>query len=160
MPAQEKIMMASLGATPMQIRSSGHIVTWPHAKVGIKIDINYRFYYLLPSIFNSIVTNYVACFLLTIGMKFVQGGCNGGHTQHTRQLVSGKERHGVRCCSKDGTKCTTPDPCHVHKKYHEAADICSNLGLRLCNDGDDLENLCCNTGCDLDFHTIWIDVQG
>ena len=105
-------------------------------------------------------------FCISIGMQFIQGGCRDSTMTQasckrlTRKLVPGNQGHGVRCCSKDGTSCTTPRQCHMGANYLEAANICSKLDMRLCNDGDDLDNLCCKTGCNLDYRTIWIDGEG
>ena len=61
----------------------------------------------------------------------------------------------VRCCNTKGDKCFSKTiGCKEGKTYEEAKTICSDKGLRLCNDYE-LE-ACCGTGCMFDVKTIWI----
>ena len=66
----------------------------------------------------------------------------------------------VRCCNTKGDcfskkKIDCPGKGKGNRKtYEEAKTICSDKGLRLCNDYE-LE-ACCGTGCMFDVKTIWI----
>ena len=68
----------------------------------------------------------------------------------------GDEIHAVRCCNDDLTTCTTPLPCTVKGTYLEAVEVCSRRGLRLCPRAENLPDICCGKGCNVDTTTMWI----
>jgi len=82
----------------------------------------------------------------------------------------------VRCCSSDGSSCTTQDlpgsiaadviapdgtdvgsveACRQDVSYFEARGICEEAGLRLCSSGELDSGVCCGTGCWHDHRAIW-----
>ena len=85
----------------------------------------------------------------------VTSGCN---KLFPRDITShlGYEKHGVRCCDNIGTTCITPKPCQLASTYHEAKNICSEQGLRLCKRNEKLRDICCEKGCNMDSETMWI----
>lgn len=60
----------------------------------------------------------------------------------------------VRCCSEDGSSCTSPG-CHSDKTFAEAEQICASEGKRLCRESEVLGNRCCGSGCGFDGQFIW-----
>ena len=66
------------------------------------------------------------------------------------------EQHAVRCCDESGSTCISPTPCELAATYEEAKTICSNKGLSLCPINDNLTQICCGTGCDIDLITMWL----
>ena len=60
------------------------------------------------------------------------------------------------CCDMSGSMCVSPDPCKMESTYLEAVYICSGMGLRLCSENDNIEEVCCNAGCGVDSKLMWI----
>ena len=72
----------------------------------------------------------------------------------------------VRCCSTDGTSCSTISDCTDSGDlvtYAEAADKCAAEGLpgsyRLCNKNELLEDICCGTGGQCDDYGVWTSTR-
>jgi len=81
----------------------------------------------------------------------------------------------VRCCSADGSSCTTQglgdsttgdvfdldggvvaqQACITSATFSEAAGICAAEGLRLCTSSELDSGVCCGTGCWHDHRAIW-----
>ena len=64
----------------------------------------------------------------------------------------------VRCCSFDGTSCTTVNDCNDSDNlmsYSDAEDECSKIGMRLCTKDELLTELCCGTGGTCDSNAVW-----
>jgi len=75
------------------------------------------------------------------------------------------EELGVRCCSKDGSKCYSHGS-HGHAggfecigasglSLFQANASCAKVGLRLCSSHEMMSGLCCGTGCNLNYHRVW-----
>ena len=60
------------------------------------------------------------------------------------------------CCDMSGSMCVSPDPCKTESTYLEAVYICSGMGLRLCSEKDNIDEICCDAGCDADSKLMWI----
>ena len=64
----------------------------------------------------------------------------------------------VRCCSFDGTSCTTVNDCNDSDNlmsYSDAEDECSKIGMRLCTKDELLTEVCCGTGGTCDSNAVW-----
>ena len=65
----------------------------------------------------------------------------------------------IRCCSADGTECTTvTNDCRESTyatTYDDATSQCESLGLRLCTKTELLTDVCCGTGGSCDSYAIW-----
>ena len=65
----------------------------------------------------------------------------------------------IRCCSEDGTECTTiTDDCTESMyatTYDDATSQCESQGLRLCTKTELLTDVCCGTGGSCDSYAIW-----
>ena len=72
----------------------------------------------------------------------------------------GDEKHAVRCCDNSKKTCISPEPCFLSSTFDEASTICSERGLELCRYGEDLSEICCKTGCEIDPLTMWISDDG
>ena len=66
------------------------------------------------------------------------------------------KKHAVMCCDATGTRCVSPDPCKPSSTYLEAVYICSLMGLRLCSENDNIDEICCDAGCGVDSKLMWI----
>jgi len=65
---------------------------------------------------------------------------------------------GVRCCSSDGTSCTTPSTCtswNDLKNHVDAEAECAADGMRLCTKDELLSEICCTTGGGCDSELVW-----
>ena len=65
---------------------------------------------------------------------------------------------GVRCCSSDGTSCSTPSSCTSSndlKNNVDAAAECAADGMRLCTKNELLSDICCGTGGQCDSNLVW-----
>ena len=65
---------------------------------------------------------------------------------------------GVRCCSSDGTSCTTPSTCtswNDLKNHVDAEAECAADGMRLCTKNELLSDICCGTGGQCDSNLVW-----
>ena len=65
----------------------------------------------------------------------------------------------IRCCSVDGTECTTvtancKEPTYA-TTYDDAVSQCESQGLRLCTKNELLTDVCCGTGGGCDSYAIW-----
>lgn len=88
----------------------------------------------------------------------------------TRQSIRSSRQTGyvpkddtaaVRCCTMDGESCMTTDipnqvGCIFDKTSDEAISICAASGMRLCTAAEINLSVCCETGCGLDDHLIWV----
>ena len=72
----------------------------------------------------------------------------------------GNEKHAVRCCDNKAKTCVSPEPCFLESTYQEASEICLERGLELCRYTEELSEICCQTGCDIDPITMWISDEG
>ena len=64
----------------------------------------------------------------------------------------------VRCCSTDGTSCTTKSQCTDSADlvmYADAEAECAASGQRLCTKEELLTDMCCGTGGSCDSHGVW-----
>ena len=64
----------------------------------------------------------------------------------------------VRCCSDDGSSCTTISDCRDTSEmvnYADAETACSSNGLRLCTMDELLTDICCGTGGSSDSSLVW-----
>jgi len=68
----------------------------------------------------------------------------------------GNEKHAVRCCDNIQATCVSPSPCQLSSTFTEAENICSQEGLNLCSRHQNLDSICCKTGCEIDATTMWI----
>jgi len=65
----------------------------------------------------------------------------------------------VRCCSMDGSSCSTSGldgGCQAGKTLAEAHAICAANDERLCTEHEMADNVCCNTGCWFNHHAVWV----
>jgi len=65
----------------------------------------------------------------------------------------------VRCCSMDGSSCSTNDldgGCQAGKTLAEAHAICAANDKRLCTEHEMADNVCCGTGCWFNNHAVWV----
>lgn len=67
------------------------------------------------------------------------------------------ESHAVRCCSYDGSMCTTTTRlgCESSVSWLEAHAACHEQGLRLCSKAEMQSYKCCVTGCMFDVDRVW-----
>lgn len=66
------------------------------------------------------------------------------------------EKHAVRCCNNNELTCMSPRPCQLSQTFEEAKNICGQQGLSLCSNNEILDDICCQTGCEIDTETMWI----
>ena len=100
------------------------------------------------------------------GHQWISIGCPEKHPDIDIYHASDDAEHGVRCCSVDGSQCTsshslmgTSEKCHF-KTFNEAKDVCLNKesgNFRLCT-REEL-NTCCDAECHeiFDGKQVWID---
>ena len=99
-------------------------------------------------------------FLWSIGEEnfWVDDGCKGTGTSHDGSFHDQSYQAGVRCCSNDGSTCTTPEDfsCKDDEmlSYGEAVSKCSDNG-RLCSKDELLSGICCGTGGGCDSYEVW-----
>merc|ERR550539_1231653 len=67
------------------------------------------------------------------------------------------ELHGVRCCSNDGSFCTTTRSCQGTNRltFQQAEAHCENEGMRLCTRAEMETEMCCGTGGNCDSRSVW-----
>eukprot|EP01060_Flectonema_neradi_P021717 TRINITY_DN295_c0_g1_i3.p1 TRINITY_DN295_c0_g1~~TRINITY_DN295_c0_g1_i3.p1 ORF type:complete len:341 (+),score=64.87 TRINITY_DN295_c0_g1_i3:68-1090(+) len=72
-----------------------------------------------------------------------------------------KSSAAVRCCSTDGSTCTSLSPnsntCLGEVSSYEAEAICTSINMRTCTRSEVASNLCCGTGCSYDHKPVWSD---
>ena len=64
----------------------------------------------------------------------------------------------VRCCSDDGTSCSTVSNCNDSSNlvtYADAEDECAANGMRICTKDELLTDICCGTGGGCDSKVVW-----
>ena len=64
----------------------------------------------------------------------------------------------TRCCSSDGSSCSTESKCTDSSDlvtYAEAEAKCSTKGMRLCTEEELLSDVCCATGGQCDNYVVW-----
>ena len=105
---------------------------------------------------NSLKVNILFLWLIG-GEKFwVDDGCASVGTSRDGSFQFKSYQAGVRCCSNDGTTCTTPLYCASNKmSYVDAVSKCSEASRRLCSRGELLSDICCGTGGYCDDHEVW-----
>ena len=65
-----------------------------------------------------------------------------------------KNRLIVILMSNVGSTCMSPQPCMLASSYQEAKETCSEQGLELCKSNENLNDICCGTGCVFNSPTI------
>eukprot|EP01060_Flectonema_neradi_P021719 TRINITY_DN295_c0_g1_i6.p1 TRINITY_DN295_c0_g1~~TRINITY_DN295_c0_g1_i6.p1 ORF type:complete len:711 (+),score=156.58 TRINITY_DN295_c0_g1_i6:68-2200(+) len=73
-----------------------------------------------------------------------------------------KSSAAVRCCSTDGSTCTSLSPnsntCLGEvSSYDEAEAICTSINMRTCTRSEVASDLCCGTGCGYNLKPVWSD---
>ena len=77
-----------------------------------------------------------------------------------------QEMAQIICCAVDGKSCsrkTSKGQCYsghgndYKVTWHTAKNYCENIGKRLCNSLEEL-NQCCVSGCDYDNSLVWVNV--
>ena len=64
----------------------------------------------------------------------------------------------IRCCSTDGTTCSTESNCQNTNDlvtYADAETECAANGMRLCTKDELLTDICCGTGGQCDSYAVW-----
>ena len=54
----------------------------------------------------------------------------------------------------------SPKPCMLARSYQEAKETCLEQGLELCKNNENLNDICCGTGCEIDPLSMWISDEG
>eukprot|EP00121_Abeoforma_whisleri_P008809 Awhi_evm1s8091 len=120
----------------------------------------------------SVKQNFICTFLLSVVYQQASGvstrnavvsqgytadGCKRQQTYYDEQLENHDSLHAVRCCSVDGSSCTSKiaNQCYNGKSYFEAYQLCEGIGLRLCSINELETNMCCSTGCNHDNRRVW-----
>lgn len=99
---------------------------------------------------------------VNIPSALIVDGCVKSHEVHTRQIPAGPDiTANVRCCEEDkpASTCVTgqlADGCARDKTFSEAEAICAANGLRICDEQEIMDRLCCGTGCDFDQRYVWV----
>ena len=70
------------------------------------------------------------------------------------KVTSKSDKGAVRCCSKDGQTCITPNSC-MTRTFAIAQAECSAIGRRICTADELKSNKCCRTGCGFDDKLTW-----
>lgn len=70
----------------------------------------------------------------------------------------------VRCCSMAGDACETSSleggcPALLERTFAEAQEVCSTRGMRLCSRSEMDSNICCNSGCWFNHHSVWVTTE-
>ena len=87
---------------------------------------------------------------------WVGDGCASAGTPHDGSFQYKSYEAGVRCCSNDGTTCSTPLSCDDNKMpYGDAVSKCTEDHRRLCSKDELLRDICCGTGGNCDAYEIW-----
>ena len=89
-------------------------------------------------------------------------GCPQGHEDALPpkpEVDTFKDEGIVRCCSKNGDSCISPEGNGYGKcpelKYKEAVDMCANIGRRLCTSVELAIGLCCDALCQSLLKYTW-----
>jgi hypothetical protein len=85
---------------------------------------------------------------------YVLNGCPANNGAND-QFLAKTQKAGVRCCSSDGSTCTTPGSCPGSSTYAQAQQICSYSGRRICSKLEIESSKCCGTGGGCDAHPTW-----
>jgi len=90
---------------------------------------------------------------------YVGDGCDSQGASYTGNYYPHSAALPVRCCSMDGTTCTTPGTCEDFKKdrydLQKSATICADLGRRLCTKNELSTGVCCSSGGGCDGYGVW-----
>ena len=91
---------------------------------------------------------------------YIEDGCKRVVYQ-TGELKMKSFQASVRCCSLDGSKCSTPQNCSTSNlmDYNGAHALCASSGKRLCTKDELNTNMCCSTGGDCDRWLVWTSTR-
>ena len=92
---------------------------------------------------------------LLVELHNITNGCNKLFPADI-DVAPGHEKYAVRCCDNGKSTCISPQPCKLSSTYQEAENICFQQGLNLCSRNDELNSICCKTGCEIDYLPMWI----
>ena len=87
-------------------------------------------------------------------------GCHSEDDENVDDVVGSYHsktfKAGVRCCSKNGSTCTTTMTCGKdYLSYDNAVSHCAEQGRRICTKVELLNEICCGTGGQCDQHAVW-----
>ena len=124
---------------------------------------NLMFVYSLYVMLRFEIFNLLAFTLLELGLLptwwYVDDGCNtesdDSPVDFTGSYQPNSFQAGVRCCSTDGSQCTTLGTCPGGTTYSDAAEKCADDGKRLCTKDELRSEICCFTGGNCDSSEIW-----
>ena len=97
---------------------------------------------------------------------YVDDGCHTEHLWGNKKKNKGGDDFpgtfevddfgaGVRCCSEDGSTCTTIGICPGGSTHSKAKETCEGQGMRLCTKDELLNEVCCKAGGNCDNHLVW-----
>ena len=133
-------------------------------------------YYLDKKIFLLLVLLHKMFILCISGDFQIINGCGieqltegplAGLEKYAVTTVSGNEAKSVRCCTEEGDRCYTPQPCmKLLSSFHEAYEICLHqidpddldARFRLCTEQEAMDH-CCKTGCNIDREQYWLQKE-
>lgn len=76
-----------------------------------------------------------------------------------RYELSAVPAAGVRCCSQNGSTCSSPNSCPQQLPFDQAKAVCTALGQRLCTKDELLTDMCCGTGGSCDHYAVWTSTR-
>jgi len=94
-------------------------------------------------------------------LYYVDDGCHseGSNPDDINGFYQSDDAYAfVRCCSADGTSCSTISQCTNSNdlmNYADAKGTCEANGQRLCTKDELLSDICCGTGGSCDSHEVW-----
>ena len=102
-------------------------------------------------------------FLWVIGFWVEDGCASDTWGVHDGSFQDKSYEAGVRCCSNDGTTCSSPLTCYRNGiavttsflSYEDAVSKCSEDNRRLCSKDELISGICCGTGGGCDGFEIW-----
>ena len=97
---------------------------------------------------------------------YVDDGCHseGSNPDDINGFYQADDAYAfVRCCTTDGTSCSTTSQCTNSNdltNYADAKGTCEANGQRLCTKDELLSDICCGTGGSCDSHEVWTSTTG
>lgn len=96
------------------------------------------------------------------------GGCSTKHFLIPQNFSASTSSAEAQCCSIDGQFCYRHHPesaeCWSGNNdaakvtWHEAYEMCTSAGYRLCKSQEELD-LCCGTGCSYNKQLVWTSLE-
>ena len=93
---------------------------------------------------------------------------NSPYNPASQNFLASTSSAEVQCCSIDGqscyrhnpatSQCWSGDDTAAKATWHEANEMCTSAGYRLCKSQEELD-LCCSTGCHYNNQLIWTSLE-